>query len=170
MLLYVVVWNHLRNVGSAVFDKILIRTTLQPYWRLIRSQTLGVQGIVIQDGKEILLVRHSYVRGWHLPGGGVERHENLEQALGRELLEEAGLGIRGTPKLHGIFSNFERFKGDHIAVYIVNDWEHIRDRSSKFEILEQRFFAVDSLPSGLIEGAKRRVAEVFHNRPISSEW
>ena len=84
-------------------------------------------------------MRHSYVRGWHLPGGGVERHESLEQALGRELLEEAGLGIRGKPKLHGIFSNFERFEGDHIAVYIVNDWERIRGRSSKFEILEQRF-------------------------------
>lgn len=153
-----------------MFDKILIRTILQPYWRLIRSQTLGVQCIVIRDGKEILLVRHSYVRGWHLPGGGVERYESLEQALGRELLEEAGLGIKGKPKLHGIFSNFDRFEGDHIAVYIVNDWERIRDRSSKFEILEQSFFAMDSLPSGLIEGANRRVAEVFHNRPISSDW
>jgi hypothetical protein len=121
--------SHLRTVGLAVFDKILIRTILQPYWRLIRSQTLGVQCIVIQDRREILLVRHSYVRGWHLPGGGVERHENLEQALERELLEEAGLGIRGTPKLHGIFSNFERFKGDHIAVYIVNDWEYPRPLS-----------------------------------------
>jgi len=153
-----------------VFDKILIRAILQPYWRLTRSQTLGVQGIVVQGGKEILLVRHSYVRGWHLPGGGVERHENLEQALGRELLEEAGLGIRGKPRLHGIFSNFGRSKGDHIAVYIVNDWERIRDRSSKLEILEQKFFAVDSLPSGLIKGARRRLAELFDNRPISSEW
>ena len=153
-----------------MFDKILIRTILQPYWRLIRSQTLGVQCIVIRDGKEILLVRHSYVRGWHLPGGGVERHESLEQALERELLEEAGLRIKGKPRLHGIFANFQRFGGDHIAVYIVNDWERVGDRSSKFEILEQRFFAVDSLPAGLIEGANRRVAEVFHDRPISSEW
>jgi hypothetical protein len=86
------------------------------------------------------------------------------------LLEEAGLRIKGKPKLHGIFANFQRFGGDHIAVYIVNDWERVGDRSSKFEILEQRFFGVDSLPAGLIEGANRRVAEVFHDRPISSEW
>ena len=153
-----------------MFDKILIRTILQPYWRLIRSQTLGVQCIVTRDGREILLVRHSYGRGWHLPGGGVERHESLEQALERELLEEAGLRIKGKPKLHGIFANFQRFGGDHIAVYIVNDWERVGDRPSKFEILEQRFFGVDSLPAGLIEGTNRRVAEVFHDRPISSEW
>jgi ADP-ribose pyrophosphatase YjhB (NUDIX family) len=146
-------------------DKILI-----PYWRLVRGQTLGVQGIVIQSGREILLVRHSYLRGWHLPGGGVERHENLEQALGRELLEETGLAIRGKPKLHGIFSNFEWSKGDHIAVYIVNDWERMHSGTSRFEILEQRFFEVNSLPPELIEGARRRLAEVFHNQPISDEW
>jgi ADP-ribose pyrophosphatase YjhB (NUDIX family) len=162
--------DRLGNVGSAVLDKILIRTILQPYWRLTRSQTLGVQGIVIQGGSEILLVRHSYVRGWHIPGGGVERHENLEQALGRELLEETGLAIRGKSKLHGIFSNFERSKGDHIAVYIVNDWERIHAGTSRLEILEQRFFEVNSLPSDLIEGARRRLAEVFNNQSISNEW
>jgi ADP-ribose pyrophosphatase YjhB (NUDIX family) len=146
-------------------DKILI-----PYWRLVRGQTLGVQGIVIQSGTEILLVRHSYLRGWHLPGGGVERHENLEQSLGPELLEETGLAIKDEPKLHGIFSNFEWSKGDHIAVYIVNDWERMHAGTSRFEILEQRFFEVNSLPSNLIEGARRRLDEVFHNRPISDEW
>ena len=146
-------------------DKILV-----PYWRLTCGQTLGVQGIVIQDEREILLVRHSYLRGWHLPGGGVERHENLEQALARELLEEAGLAIKGKPKLHGIFSNFEWSKGDHIVVYIVNDWERMHAGTSKLEILEQRFFEVNSLPAGLIEGARRRLDEVFHNQPISKEW
>ena len=146
-------------------DKILV-----PYWRLTRGQTLGVQGIVIQSGREILLVRHSYLRGWHLPGGGVERHENLEQALGRELLEEGGLAIKGKPKLHGIFSNFGWAKGDHIAVYIVNDWERIHAGTSKLEILEQKFFEVNSLPPELIEGARRRLNEVFNNQPISKDW
>jgi 8-oxo-dGTP pyrophosphatase MutT (NUDIX family) len=153
-----------------MLDRILIRTVLQPYWRLTRSQTLGVQGIVIQGGREILLVRHGYVRGWHLPGGGVERHENLEQALKRELLEEAGIALRAKPKLHGIFSNFLRSKGDHIAVYIVDDWERVCAPTSNLEIIEQKFFAWDDLPAGVMEGAQRRLAEVFANKPISAEW
>ena len=102
-----------------MLDKLFIRWVLQPYWRLTRSQTLGVRGIVIDGSNEVLLVRHSYVRGSHLPGGGVERDENLEQALRRELLEESGIELTRKPCLHGIFSNFERSAGDHIAVYVV---------------------------------------------------
>jgi ADP-ribose pyrophosphatase YjhB (NUDIX family) len=150
-------------------DRILLNLLLKPYWRLTRSQTLGVQAIVVQHGTHVLLVRHRYVRGWHLPGGGVERHETLERALRRELHEEVGLEITTKPRLHGIFSNFQRSKGDHIAVYVVEDWQQFKVPLS-LEILEQKFFAVDSLPSGLIEGARRRLDEVFKQRPTSDEW
>jgi ADP-ribose pyrophosphatase YjhB (NUDIX family) len=49
---------------------------------------------MIDGSNKVLLVRHSYVRGSHLPGGGVERDENLEQALRRELLKEPGIKRR----------------------------------------------------------------------------
>ena len=153
-----------------MLDKLFIRWVLQPYWRLTRSQTLGVQGIVIDGSNKVLLVRHSYVRGWHLPGGGVERDENLEQALRRELLEESGIELTRKPCLHGIFSNFERSAGDHIAVYVVRDWTRVCAFSTGLEIIENKFFELKSLPDGLIGGAKRRLFEVFDRHPLSSDW
>ena len=60
------------------------RIVMQPYWRLIRGQTLGVQGIVIRSGTEVLLVRQSYAPGWQFSGGGVERSEHLVDALERD--------------------------------------------------------------------------------------
>lgn len=153
-----------------MFDTLLIRLVLQPYWRLTRSQTLGVQGVVTNERRQVLLIRHSYVRGWHLPGGGVERNEDLEQALRRELLEESGVEMRSKPNLHGIFSNFERSKGDHIAVYVVRDWTLVQAPTSKLEIIEQRFFDLNELPEGLIPGARRRLSEIFDSHPISTDW
>jgi ADP-ribose pyrophosphatase YjhB (NUDIX family) len=153
-----------------MLSRVLMRLVLQPYWSLTRSQTLGVQGVVVRNGVEVLLVRHGYVGGWHLPGGGVERNESFESALRRELREETGLEIRGRPKLHGIFANFKRYKGDHIAVYVVPDWERPRIPVRSLEIVEQKFFDLRSLPNGLIEGAKRRLDEIFNQRPSSDEW
>jgi ADP-ribose pyrophosphatase YjhB (NUDIX family) len=153
-----------------MLDTLLSRLVLQPYWRLTRSQTLGVQGLVIRDNSEILFLRHSYKRGWHFPGGGVERQETLEQALRRELFEETGIEMKGKPKLHGIFSNFETSKGDHIAVYVVREWEQAREPRSNLEIIEQQFFKLEFLPTGLNEGARRRVSEVVHQRPVSEAW
>src|SRR3974390_1103294 len=54
-----------------------IRRALHLYWRLTRGLTLGVRGLVIDADRRILLVRPTYVRGCHLPGGGVGPGETL---------------------------------------------------------------------------------------------
>jgi ADP-ribose pyrophosphatase YjhB (NUDIX family) len=101
-----------------------------------------------------------------LAWSGVERDENLEQALRRELLEESGIELTRKPCLHGIFSNFERSAGDHIAVYVFRDWTRVCAFSSGPEIIENKFFELESLPNGLIGGAKRRLFEVFDRHPL----
>jgi len=51
----------------------------------------GVKALVVTSAGRIVLVRHSYMPGWHLPGGGLKRGETPEQGMLRELGEEIGL-------------------------------------------------------------------------------
>ncbi|HEY1310184.1 MAG TPA: NUDIX domain-containing protein, partial [Pseudolabrys sp.] len=61
----------------------LIRRLLHFYWRFARGATLGARAIVIDGTGRIFLIKHSYVDGWHLPGGGVETGESFLTALAR---------------------------------------------------------------------------------------
>ncbi|HTC05308.1 MAG TPA: NUDIX domain-containing protein, partial [Xanthobacteraceae bacterium] len=63
------------------------RRVLHFYWRFSRGLTLGVRAVVIDQSGKVFLIVHSYVPGWHLPGGGVEIGETAAAALARELHE-----------------------------------------------------------------------------------
>lgn len=125
---------------------------------------------MIDDRQRVLLIRHSYRPGWHFPGGGVERGETTADALTRELHEEAGILVSGAPKLHGIYANFAAFPGDHIALFIVKDWAQPLLPESNYEIAAQGFFAKDRLPAETAPAVKRRLAEIFDDVPVQSEW
>lgn len=144
------------------------RLILRPYWRLTRAMTLGVRAVVTNAGGEVLLVRHSYVAGWHFPGGGVERGESVRTALVRELREEAGVEPRGQARLHAVYAN-RSFPGDHVALFLVDSFVEV-PASHGHEILEARFFARQALPEGTTAGTRQRLAEVFDGAPASDFW
>ncbi|RME97250.1 MAG: NUDIX domain-containing protein [Alphaproteobacteria bacterium] len=148
----------------------LVTTVLRPWWRLTRGLTLGAQGVVLDSDERVLLVRHGYRSGWFFPGGGVERHETLEEALRRELLEETGVRIAGPVHLHGLFANIENFPGDHIAVFVVREWEQAAVPPPNAEIVEQGFFALDRLPSGTEAGTRRRLEEIMRSKKTAPRW
>src|SRR4051794_16322283 len=82
-----------------------LRRAFHTYWRFSRGLTMGVRGVVLDENNRVFLIRHTYVPGWHLPGGGVETGETTEEALRRELHEEACIRLDGEPITHGVFYN-----------------------------------------------------------------
>src|SRR3954465_7257537 len=82
-----------------------LRRVLHLYWRFARGMTLGVRGLVLDGDNKVFLVKHSYVSGWHLPGGGGEAGEAFLEAVRRELMEEGRIELSDEPPLHGVFFN-----------------------------------------------------------------
>jgi ADP-ribose pyrophosphatase YjhB (NUDIX family) len=137
---------------------------------LSRPMTLGVRGMVIDAGGGVLLVRHTYVPGWHLPGGGVERGESLLTSLTRELAEEGNVVLDEAPRLHGIFFNKAISPRDHVAVYVVRGFHQSAPRLPDCEIAEVRFFAPGALPEGTSRATRARLAEVLGDAKIAELW
>jgi ADP-ribose pyrophosphatase YjhB (NUDIX family) len=150
--------------------KKLARRMLQSYWRWTRALTLGVRAIVIDTEERILLVRHTYIEGWNLPGGGVEFGESLEESLARELDEEGGVIMEGAPELIGIYDNRAVFPGDHVAIYVVRRWRRNRILTPNMEIAETGFFHPDALPDTIVPAARRRIEEMRGRRAPEAVW
>jgi 8-oxo-dGTP pyrophosphatase MutT (NUDIX family) len=146
-----------------------VRPFYQVYSRLTRGATLGVRGLVVNGEGQVLLVEHTYVPGWFLPGGGVERGESVEHALIRELQEEAGVKVLGRPRLVGVHANHRVFRGDHVVFYRVDDWAPC-EASSQGEIHAIAWFAPGALPEGVTAATRRRIAEVFAGAEPSVHW
>jgi len=140
------------------------------YWRFARPATLGTRAMVVDGTGRIFLVKHSYVEGWHLPGGGVETGETLLEALSRELAEEGNIRLGAAPQLFGIYFNKRISRRDHVALFIVRDFRQDGNPRPNHEIVEHGFFPVDALPEDTTRATRARVAEVFGGAVISELW
>jgi ADP-ribose pyrophosphatase YjhB (NUDIX family) len=134
-----------------------------------RHLTLGTRAMLI-DGNRIYLVRHTYVRGWHMPGGGVEPGESAMASIGREVFEESGLRLSGPPELFGLYHSTLATNRDHVALYLCRQFEQGAPFAANFEIAEFGWFAIDGLPDGTTEPTRRRIAEVFDGVERREGW
>ena len=148
----------------------VLRRLFHLYWQMVRGMTLGVRGVVLDQDDSVFLVQHSYVAGWHLPGGGVEVGETVNEALRRELIEEGRIEILGEPILHGIYLNRHVSRRDHVAVFVVRQFHQDRPAEPNREIVASGFFPPGALPDGTTEGTRLRIREVLEGAAPIATW
>ncbi|TPI54429.1 MULTISPECIES: NUDIX domain-containing protein [unclassified Mesorhizobium] len=141
------------------------------YFVLRRPMTLGVRGLIHETASNSLfLIRHTYVPGWQLPGGGVEIGETMAEALARELAEEGNITLTAPPVLRSMHFNRRASRRDHVGLYLIEKFSQTAPKLPDREIAEAGFFPLDRLPQGTTPATLRRIAEVFGGKPPSPYW
>lgn len=148
------------------------RVRLFHLWFLLRRPiTFGVRAVIHdRASRSVFLIRHTYLPGWQLPGGGVEVGETALQALARELAEEGNIDILAPPVLKSVHLNRHASRRDHVAIYLVEAFRQDTPKQPDMEIAEAGFFALDALPETTTQGTRRRLDEIFNGREPSGEW
>lgn len=147
-----------------------MRRVLHLWFLVSRAHTLGVRAVALDGEGRVFLVRHTYVAGWHLPGGGVEIGEDFHAALVRELAEEGHLRLGDPAELFGLYHNTRTSRRDHVAVYICRNVVQERLHAGDREIADSGFFSINALPDGVTPATARRLAEVFGKASRSMKW
>ncbi|MEM7300800.1 MAG: NUDIX domain-containing protein [Pseudomonadota bacterium] len=139
-------------------------------WLITRPMTLGARAAAFDEAGRVFLVRHTYVPGWHLPGGGVERGETVWQAMEKELSEEGNIRLSGPARFFGMYKNLHASKRDHVALFVCRSIEQTAPMQPNFEIAETGFFAVDTLPQETTPATRRRLAEIMLDNQPDPFW
>jgi 8-oxo-dGTP pyrophosphatase MutT (NUDIX family) len=153
------------------FAQWLSRAGLSTYLGLkawISPIAFGVTAIVDDEAGRVLLVRHSYQPGWHLPGGGVNAAEPPAEAILRELKEEVGLLESAAPELIGIFTRRIGWVTNLIALYRVGQARIAFTPNA--EIREIIWADPRALPDGAVRGTRRRLAEFTDRTTPAPYW
>jgi len=106
-------------------------------------KNLSVMGCILSDDRQnVLLVKRRDVPVWTLPGGGIEKGENFEQAIIREIKEETGFTVE-----------IKRLVGHYFPINKLTKETFLYEAkilggkaSTSDETREVQFFSVSKLP------------------------
>ena len=135
---------------------------------LLSPVALGAHALIVDSSGKVLLVRHSYMSGWSLPGGGVGRGEPPEKALLRELAEEIGTIRADAPQFVGIFSRRAGWATNVVILYRLMNAQV--DFTPNFEVREICFADPANPPPGTAAGTVRRLGEFSRKAPPGPYW
>ncbi len=126
-------------------------------WRRWRKVPIaGVSVIVTNLSGDVLLLKHSYGPPvWGLPGGGLGKGEDPQEAACREVREELGVELA---RIEQVGTLEEVLFGCPHTAHIFAGVCDRQPRPDGREVIEARFFPSHSLPEPLGETTRRRIA------------
>ena len=136
--------------------------------RALGAKTVGARALVVRND-EVLLVKHTYQKGWCTIGGGVDKNESPREALIRELVEEVGVITLEKPELFAVYHQKYLKRDDYIAFYIVRHFE-MQKTSYSPEIAEKQWFPFTALPKDITPSTLKRIEEYLDQKDKSDKW
>lgn len=135
----------------------IIRTTQQTF-------TVSVAAIIINENDEVLLLDHVLRSrsSWGFPGGFINRNEQPENAVKREIKEETGL------ELYEVEFFRVRTNQRHIEILFSAKATGKAELRSR-EINDLGWFKLDEMPEKTHEGQKNIVKKVLETRRQNQE-
>jgi 8-oxo-dGTP diphosphatase len=127
---------------------------------ILRRPVVGIAAAArVPDGRWVLIRRADFGM-WALPGGTLEWGETIHEGLRRELLEEAGVRLRETTGLVGVFARPDRDPRFHgVTIVIRCEVEMPSQKPMNFlEIEEVGLFQDAELPPRLALGTDDMLA------------
>lgn len=119
----------------------------------------SVRGIIQNPAGEVLFVRHVYGgRSWALPGGALEPHESVSEAIVRECWEEVGLVVSQT-RVTGVYTKLDE---PELVVVFRCQAAHLEPIPGP-EISECRFFPLEQPPPGMKGSVLSRIVDALSN-------
>ncbi|WP_034886097.1 NUDIX domain-containing protein [Ensifer aridi] len=140
------------------------------YFAFARGMTLGVRAACFDDEGRVFLVRHSYLPGWHFPGGGLDRNETAVEGLVRELREEGNLMLTTGPLLFQVYYNRRTSRRDHVIFFRCDNVRQEQPKLPDFEIAAADFFSLDELPAETTPATRRRLTELAGAATPDTFW
>ena len=141
-----------------LFRPILI-LGMRSWWYITRPITSGAK-VVIICGNEILLIKTTYGYNYTLPGGGMKKKENPEDAAKREVLEEVGIQLEKITPLPP-FVTFIEHKEDTVHGF----YSEVKTKDYKLDLLEidsAEWHPINNLPK--VGPITDKIINLYKNR------
>lgn len=127
-------------------------------WLSNKKFLVGVDALIVNDGNEVLLFKHSYRKEipWGLPGGWLKKGEDPSKAIEREILEESGYRVRIDKPL--VIESSEEYS--RIDIIYLGELIGEPQFVASDEVVEAAFFPSDEMPE-IIDHQKKIIMDAL---------